>query len=260
MDAFAGKGMNSYQSYKEGAPRIIKRRKLHEEVADMLMRDIRSGVYPEGSFLPSESVLMKEFGVGRPAIRESLSKLSRIGLLELRPGVRPKVCKLDMTPVLQELNGVVKMMLEDSEGQKNLQQVRVLLESSLARLAARIIEPQQLAKTRQLLEEFRNVMESSAEKSQVDLDKLSDLDFQFHRSIVEVSGNPLISLLQQSLFEWLFDRRKFTLASKGQPERTYAVHLRIYRGLESHDQDLAEQSMIEHLEQVASLYNHMQHG
>lgn len=235
--------------------RIIKRRKLHEEVADLLLRDIRNGHYQEGEYLPSESALMKEFGVGRPAVRDSLAKLARMGLLELKPGVRPKVCKPDVAPMMQELHGVVKMVLDDPEGQKNLQQIRLLLESALARFSARAIDQRQLAVTRELLDEFRNVMEESPERTRPVIARLSDLDFKFHRSIVDVVKNPLVSLLQQSLFDWLVDQRTSTLAAPNQAEIVYAAHLRIYNGLAARDPDTAEREMIEHLDQVNTVYH-----
>ncbi len=224
----------------------------------MLLRDIQSGHYPEGSYLPSESALMKEFGVGRPAIRDSLAKLARLGLVELKPGVRPKVCKLDVAPLLREVKGVVHLALDNPAGQRNLQQVRLLLESALARHAARIIRDDQLQVTQLLLEEFRRVVETEPLDSQATIDLLSDLDFQFHRSIVEVVGNPLVAMLQQSLVDWLVDQRTSTLGYRGQPETTYAMHKRIFTGLSNHDPDLAETAMIEHLEQVNQLY-HQRH-
>jgi len=234
--------------------RPVKRRKLHEEVADRLLNDIRSGCYPVGGYLPSESDLMNEFGVGRPAIRESLAKLARLGLLELKAGVRPKVCKLDVAPMMSELNGVAKMVLEDPAGQQHMQEIRMMLEATIARFAARTITPKQLRVIWALLEEFRKNIEGVREFSQPMIVKLSDLDFRFHRSIVEVVGNPIIVLLQQSLFDWLVDQRKFTLGHVNQPETTYHAHLKIYNCLAARDPEQAEKEMISHIEQVNATY------
>jgi DNA-binding FadR family transcriptional regulator len=48
---------------------LIRRRKLYEEVADHLERMIRDGQYAPSDQLPSERDLMRQFGVGRPAVR-----------------------------------------------------------------------------------------------------------------------------------------------------------------------------------------------
>lgn len=41
------------------------------EVLSCLLDDIQNGVYQVGQKLPSERELMDEFGVGRPAVRDS---------------------------------------------------------------------------------------------------------------------------------------------------------------------------------------------
>ncbi|TJW58300.1 MAG: GntR family transcriptional regulator, partial [Mesorhizobium sp.] len=50
----------------------IKQRKLSDEVAEHLERMIRKGELAEAERLPSERELMRQFGVGRPSIREAL--------------------------------------------------------------------------------------------------------------------------------------------------------------------------------------------
>lgn len=241
--------------------RPIRRRKLFEEVADLLIRDIKSGRYPEGGFLPSESELMKEFGVGRPAVRDSLAKLARLGMVELKPGVRPRVCKLDVGPLLMEIKGAMHLVLDNPVGQRHLQQVRLLLESALARYAARIVNDTQLRRMRALLEEFHRVVVDCPERTSAIIDKLSDLDFMFHRSIVDIVDNPLVTMLQQSLIEWLVGQRKATFGSRhDQPEITYNAHMRIYLALENRNPDAAEAAMLDHLEQVNALYQNVAQG
>ena len=44
---------------------------------------IQEGVYAAEDLLPSERELMQQFGVGRPAIREALFHLRKMGLVEL---------------------------------------------------------------------------------------------------------------------------------------------------------------------------------
>jgi GntR family transcriptional repressor for pyruvate dehydrogenase complex len=86
----------------DGNPRReIQRRKLYEDVADMLLEDIRNGVYEVGQKLRSEHALMEEFGVGRPAVREALAKLARMGVIEIRPGMRARICPVKITPLLR---------------------------------------------------------------------------------------------------------------------------------------------------------------
>lgn len=235
----------------------IKRRKISDEVSDLLIRDIQNGRYSAEDELPSESVLMKEFGVGRPAIRESLSKLARLGLVEIRPGVKPKVRKLDIKPMLQEMRGVVSLTLADAEGQKHLQHVRNLLETALARESARHATEEQLLAMRTSLDQFRDVIVNNPVRDEEVVKVLSKLDLDFHQTIVAIIQNPLLTMLQESLFDWLVYQRLGTLGYHGQPEITYSMHERIYEAIKRHDPDAAEMAMTEHLNQVVGVYNRL---
>lgn len=233
----------------------IKRRKLSDEVADLLIRDIQSGRYGESDDLPSESTLMKEFGVGRPSIRESLAKLARLGLVEIRPGVKPRVRKLDIKPVLQEMKGVVNLALSNPEGQGQLQHMRNLLETALARESARLATEESLAAMEASLAGFQRVIETSRVRDEEFVRILAKLDLEFHQAIVATIRNPLLTLLQESLFDWLLEQRLSTLGSDGQPEVTFAAHRKVYEAIRRHDPDAAEAAMTEHLDQVVEVYN-----
>ena len=72
-------------------PNLIDRRKLFEQVAAHLEREILEGKINPGDRLPPERDLQIRFGVGRPAIREALITLRRAGLIELGNGVPARV-------------------------------------------------------------------------------------------------------------------------------------------------------------------------
>ena len=71
----------------------IRRRKLYEEVAEQLEQSIQDGEYAPAGQLPSERDLMRHFGVGRPAVREALFHLRKMGLVEVRSGERARVTR-----------------------------------------------------------------------------------------------------------------------------------------------------------------------
>ncbi|MEO1200705.1 MAG: GntR family transcriptional regulator [Pseudomonadota bacterium] len=68
-----------------------QRRKLSEGVLSNLLGEIRSGALQPGDSMPSERALMQSYGIGRPAVREALQSLERMGLIEIRHGERAKV-------------------------------------------------------------------------------------------------------------------------------------------------------------------------
>jgi GntR family transcriptional regulator len=57
------------------------------EIKTALIADIRSGVFPVGSLLPTEYELCDRFGVSRFTVRQALKELQDAGLIERRSGV-----------------------------------------------------------------------------------------------------------------------------------------------------------------------------
>lgn len=73
---------------------------LYHQLADILLAGIRSGDYPPGSRIPSEPQLVKDFGIGRPTVRQAIDVLVRKRLLTRRRGsgtyVNPRAQAVDL--------------------------------------------------------------------------------------------------------------------------------------------------------------------
>src|SRR5579863_546757 len=115
----------------------IRRRKLYEEVVVRLEAWIHEGELKPGDPLPSERELMVHFGVGRPAIREALFALQRMGLVVVANGERPRVSSPTPKTLLGELSGAARLMLAKPEGMRHFQEARALFECGLVEEAAR---------------------------------------------------------------------------------------------------------------------------
>ena len=103
----------------------IRPQKLYEQVAHRLETRILEQTYSPGDLIPSERDLMREFGVGRPAVREALFHLKNMGLIELRSGERAMVTRPTAGVVVESLAGVARHMLAQSDGVKNFQDARM---------------------------------------------------------------------------------------------------------------------------------------
>jgi DNA-binding GntR family transcriptional regulator len=57
----------------------------YRQLAQIITERIRSGQYPPGSRLPSESDFMEEFELGRSTVRRSMAYLREQGLAETVP-------------------------------------------------------------------------------------------------------------------------------------------------------------------------------
>ncbi len=109
--------------------KTIQKTSLADEVMKQLQQQIASGKYGKGSQLPTETQLMKEFGVGRSSIREAVKTLANTGILRVQQGVGTFV---------EFKNGAMVpwyVRLQDAKAYE-LNEVRQLLELKIAEKAA----------------------------------------------------------------------------------------------------------------------------
>ena len=67
-------------------PRPIPRQSLADDLAQRIRRLIARREYEAGDRLPSIAEMARHFGVGAPTIREALTKLETLGVVEIRHG------------------------------------------------------------------------------------------------------------------------------------------------------------------------------
>ncbi len=226
--------------------RRIRPKRLYEQVAERLEEEILRGDYPAGAQLPSERDLMAEFGVGRPAVREALFQLDKMGLIEVRSGERARVTRPTPKVVFASIAGAARVMLSEPGGVRNFQQAREFLEAGLARYAAESATDDDLAELKSALEANRLTIG--------DNERFQITDIAFHFALAVIPRNPIFTALHAAFAEWLARQRQITLSVGGQNEIAYRAHQTIYEAIAGRDADTAEQMMRNHLQQVAKSY------
>jgi GntR family transcriptional regulator, sialic acid-inducible nan operon repressor len=229
----------------------IKRRKLYEDVAEHLERMIREDEFAESGRLPSERDLMRLFRVGRPAIREALFHLRKMGLVEIRSGERARITQPTPQFVIDSLAGTARHMIGAPGGVRDFQNARLFFEVGLARHAALNATEEDLASFAGALEENR--------QSIGDLKRFVRTDVAFHYVLAVIPRNPIFTAIHTALAEWLHEQRQTTLA-RGQDVRAYQAHRAIYEAVAARDQNRAEEAMRAHLEYVARRYSDVVEG
>lgn len=89
-----------------GSNRKIK----YQQVKNILIQRIMSGEYPTGTYLPSESQLVKEFSVSRVTIRLALEEMQKMDLLNSRQGKGHMVKSMMARQDLGRLQGFGEIM------------------------------------------------------------------------------------------------------------------------------------------------------
>jgi len=228
--------------------RPIRPQKLYEQVSARLEARIIDKTYDAGDLLPSERDLMREFGVGRPAIREALIHLRNMGLVELRSGERALVIRPTPKIVVEALSGVAKHMLSAHDGVRDFQNARLFFEVGLARHAAQHATDEDLERLRLALDVNHAALN--------DLPRFEKTDVAFHYVLAVIPRNPIFPAIHAAIVEWLVQQRHITLTWSGRSgaEGAYQAHKAIYEAIAARDPDRAEKAMRDHLAEVASLF------
>lgn len=165
---------------------VIKRNGVCDEVVTKLQEQISSGKLKEGDKLPSEPLLMQQFGVGRSSIREAVKILSNTGLVRVKQGLGTfvEIQNGTPTPWYQRLQ---------NSNSKDLNEVRQLLELKIAEKAA-------LNRTKKdidILTKFLNLRLKAAQKNLVA--ECIEADIQFHLAIADACKNEILADLYKNI-------------------------------------------------------------
>jgi DNA-binding FadR family transcriptional regulator len=153
-------------------------------VVNVLVDGIVSGRYPSGSLLPPEPELCQSFDVSRSVVREAMKVLEEKGLARARQGHGTTITPADEWNLLDPV--VLEATIRADETMQVLDElvdVRVALESSMARTAAQSMSDADLAELGALLEELRAQLQ--------DAGRYQDTDTRYHDFIMRCSGNQL---------------------------------------------------------------------
>lgn len=231
-------------------PTPIRRRKLSEEVALRLEEMIQDSGFQPGDQLPSERDLMKQFGVGRPAVREALFSLQTMGLVAVSSGERARVTRPTPKLVIDSLSGAARLLLSQPDGIRHFQEARTFFEVGLVRHAAAHATDEDLHDLRQALEENRLALGNRKRFEQTDV--------AFHYVLAVIPRNPIFTAIHAAIAEWLTEQRTITLSYPGQKEEVayeaYQAHAAIYEAIAARDPERSERVLRAHLDQVAALY------
>ena len=225
----------------------IARRKLGHEVLERLLAGIRSGAYPIGSLLPSERELMAQFGVGRPAVREGLQGLERMGLVSIQHGEGARVQALSADSVISQISATaIHLLSGDSQLLEHLKEARLAFEVAMVRSAAMRASADDLVRLQDALNRQRASLGHP--------EHFLETDLALHRVIAAVSGNPVYVAVSQAMLQWLSNFHEDLVRAPGAEEVTLEEHERLIACIARHDPDGAEQALREHLSRAHQSY------
>ena len=210
---------------------------LSKTVADDLLVRIRRGEYNAGDRLPTEHVLMQEYGVGRNTAREAMQSLRTLGIVEIRPRLGARV--LDGGAQNALASSAVAVLLGDQTVDE-LYELRLILEPAAAEKAAIHRTDEDLLVMRRALTHFRVAYEMGTPVWQADI--------EFHQAIADASGNALLAKVLAPVADLLGHARQATETLPAAVELALDQHEKIATSIEARASKRARRTMTTHIE------------
>lgn len=154
--------------------------RLSDQVAQQLAAEIKAGRLAPGAKLPTEARLAEQFAVSRTVVREAVSRLKSLALVDSRQGsgvfvaANQPFIPLNFDARHADSHSAVAQMVE----------VRRALEAEAAALAAQRRKASDIKAIRQAVRALDKAVQAGGDGVEEDL--------RFHRSVAEAAHNPFL--------------------------------------------------------------------
>jgi DNA-binding GntR family transcriptional regulator len=170
-----------------------------------------------------ERRLAQDFGVSRTPVREAMAQLEREGFVRSVP-------RRGIYVVRKTKREVVEMIT-----------AWAALESMAARLITEQANDDDIASLRKMFAKFENG------ELHARLDEYSEVNIEFHQTIIRMSQNSVLISLAENLFTHMRMIRMKTIGERDRAERSIHDHLHIIEALEARDSARASTLVRDHV-------------
>jgi len=169
-----------------------------------------------------ERRLAQDFGISRTPVREAMAQLEREGFVRSVP-------RRGIYVVRKTKREVIEMIT-----------AWAALESMAARLITQTATDEEIAGLRKMFATFENG------QLRAHLDEYSDVNIEFHQTIIRLSHNDVLIDLAENLFTHMRMIRRKTIAEKDRADRSIRDHMNIIKALEARATNRAEELVRDH--------------
>lgn len=215
----------------------VKKARLYEDIVRQLTKLINSGALKPGDRLPTERALAAELNVSRTAIREALRALEVMGFIESKVGEGTFVRAITMENVISPFSSLLR---QDERLIDELFEVRILLETEIARTAAKRLKPE----SAKLIEASLVHMAEEIDQGILGLNG----DNMFHTALAHAADNQALCQILELCSDLLNSSREVALKRLRDQGVALAHHRKIFQAVVEGDGELAATLMRHHLE------------
>jgi DNA-binding GntR family transcriptional regulator len=169
-----------------------------------------------------ERKLAQDFGISRTPVREAMAQLESEGFVRSVPRRGIYVVRKTKREVIELITAWAA------------------LESMAARLITQTASAEEIAGLRKMFTTFENG------KVRAHLDEYSDVNIEFHQTIIKLSRNAVLIDLAENLFTHMRMIRRKTIGEQDRADRSIRDHMNIIEALEARATDRAEELVRDH--------------
>jgi DNA-binding GntR family transcriptional regulator len=168
-----------------------------------------------------ERQLAQDFGISRTPVREAMAQLEREGFVRSVPRRGVYVVRKTKKEVIELITAW----------------------AALEGMAARLITQKSDADVGSLRDMFATFVDGEL---RAHLDEYSEVNIEFHQSIIRMSGNSVLIDLAENLFTHMRMIRRKTIVERDRVDRSIRDHMNIIEALEARDTARAEALVRDH--------------
>lgn len=219
----------------------VKNNRISQNIVGQIREAILNGDLNVGDRLPSEKDFARKFGVSKSSLREAYRILEAYGLLEIRQGMSGGafVKEVDIQVVKE---GLANYFFFNDPSLREYTQVRTFIEPEIVKICALKITDKELDILNRNIEEME--LEPEGENF------ISDLDTAFHKKLVDIAGNSILSLIVESVQTALIRVKRVLHTDEAFLRMVCQGHREIVAALAEHDPVKASESMKKHINDV----------
>nr|PZN04340.1 MAG: FadR family transcriptional regulator [Bacillota bacterium] len=216
----------------------IKSEKVYENVIRQMKENIYKGNLKKGTKLPSERELSSILGVSRAAVREALSALDVLGVVETKPGEGTYIVNDVSSAIIETLS--LAIALENDE--TDFIELRRILESESAYIAAHKQDKESIAE----LKKYFDMMGPEFDENQN-----AYADRNFHRTLCKASKNKILYYIVEAIStgidNYISNARERLVSNPENMKILYLQHKNIYESIANGKPEEARQHVLEHI-------------
>ncbi len=218
---------------------IVPGAALSDRVAQALGGEIRDGRLAPGDKLPTEADLVAQFAVSRTVVREAISRLKSLGLVDSRQGSGVFVKRAGFSPLNFDARHA-----ESKQAVIQIVEVRRALEAEVAGLAAQRRTAADVKRIRKAVDALDKAVRSGN-------DGVAE-DVNYHRAIADAARNPFLISTLDYLQQFLRGSTRVTRANEARRadfmDQVRNEHEAIARAIEAGDPAKARQAAARHMD------------